>query len=418
MLSSLQSHEEEESTTNPTTTTSFIPTPSSQYLSPTSSSPRQILLRCAEMIHHGDRPAALRVASFLISAASPLGDSSDRVACHFARALIRLIESSNAAGLNPSTSMNKCGTQLVQPAYLSFNQITPFLRFAHLTANQAILEAIDGHCGVHIIDMDSAHGFQWPPLLQAIAVRGCRGDAGPPSVRITGAGTDVNALRRTADRLHAFARSLGLPFQFNPLYLPTYNLGASLVQLRQPSSTKNGEVLIVNCVLFLHKLLSGDRDERQLHEFLATLRSIGPAVVTIAERELGVASAPQDFIRVFSEALDYYTAVFEALEATVPPNIVERREVEEIWLGEEIKELLVPASSGSRGAGGMRFQRWDVILRESGFTPRRLSEYSLSQARLLLRLHYPSEGYQLHVSREGLFLGWQARPLFSVSSWQ
>jgi GRAS domain family len=418
MLSSLQSHEEEEeSTANPTTNPSFASTPSSQYLNPTSSSPRQILIRCAEMIHHGDRPAALRIASFLISAVAPLGDSSDRVVYHFARALIQLIESSDAAGSNPSTSMSKCGTQLVQPAYLAFNQITPFLRFAHLTANQAILEAIDGHRGVHIIDMDSAHGFQWPPLLQAIAVHGYRGDTGPPSVRITGAGTDVNALRRTADRLHAFARSLGLPFQFNPLYLPTCNLGASLVQLHQSCSTQNGEVLIVNCVLFLHKLLYGDRDERQLHEFLATVRSMGATVVTIAERELGVASAPQDFFRVFSEALDYYTAVFEALEATVPPNSVERREVEEIWLGEEIKESLVRVS-GTRGLSGMRFERWDGIMRESGFTPRRLSEYSLSQARLLLRLHYPSEGYQLHVSKESLFLGWQARPLFSVSSWQ
>ncbi|XP_078154493.1 GRAS family transcription factor [Carex rostrata] len=417
MLSSLQSHEEEEdSTTNPTTT-SFIPTPTSQYLFPTSSSPRQVLIRCAELIHHGDRTAALRIASFLISAVSPLGDSSDRVAYHFAQALIQLIESSNA-GSSSSTSMIKCSTQLVQPAYLAFNQITPFLRFAHLTANQAILEAIDGHRGVHIIDLDSAHGFQWPPLLQAIAVHGYRGDTGPPSVRITGAGGDVNALRRTADRLHAFARSLGLPFQFNPLYLPSYNLGSSLMQLHQSSSsTENGEVLIVNCVLFMHKLLYGDRDERQLHEFLATVRAMGPAVVTIAERELGVASDPQDFFSVFSEALDYYTAVFEALEATVPPNSVDRREVEERWLGEEIKEALAPAGV-ARGTGGMRFERWDVIMRESGFTPRRLSEYSLSQARLLLRLHYPSEGYQLHVSREGLFLGWQTRPLFSVSSWQ
>ncbi|KAJ4758232.1 GRAS family transcription factor [Rhynchospora pubera] len=417
MLSSLQSHEEEEEPTTNPTTTSFIPTTPSQFLIPTSASPRQILMRCAELMHHGDRPMALRIASFLISAVSPIGDSSDRVVYHFAQALTRLIESSNAAS-SPSTSMNKCGTQLVQPSYLAFNQITPFLRFAHLTANQAILEAIDGHRGVHIIDMDTAHGFQWPPLLQAIAVHGYRGDGSPPSVRITGAGTDVNALRRTADRLHAFARSLGLPFQFNPLYLHSYNLGSSLMQLHQSSSsTEKGEVLIVNCVLFLHKLLYGDRDERQLHDFLSTVRAMGPAVVTIAERELGVASAPQDFFRVFSESLEYYTAIFEALEATVQPNSVERREVEERWLGEEIKESLVPAG-GTRGAGGMRFERWDVIMRENGFTPRRLSEYSLSQARLLLRLHYPSEGYQLHVSKEGLFLGWQTRALFSVSSWQ
>jgi hypothetical protein len=38
--------------------------------------------------------------------------------------------------------------------------------------------------------------------------------------------------------------------------------------------------------------------------------------------------------------------------------------------------------------------------------------------RLLLRLHYPSEGYLVQEARGACFLGWQTRPLLSVSSWQ
>ncbi|KAJ3679053.1 hypothetical protein LUZ60_017064 [Juncus effusus] len=422
MLSSLKSHEEDDQEP-PTNNTLNIPNPS-QYVLATSSSPRQILIRCAELIHRGNFPAALPVASLLLSNTSPRGDSSDRVAYHFAQTLVRLIES-NTAGMNTgtsTTSSHEIATRLIQSSYLSFNQITPFLRFVHLTANQAILEAIEGHRGVHIIDMESAHGLQWPPLLQAIAGHAYLAGTGPPSIRITGAGTDIDALRRTGDRLHAFAQSLGLSFQFNPLFLPSYNLNSSLSSLMQlhqsGGENEEQEVLIVNCVLFVNKLLNGDGEERRLREFLMALRAMGPKVLTVAERELGgYQGAPQDFFAVFSEVLEYYSAVFDALEATVPPNSVARREVEEMWLRQEIERALVP-SERALIPTGLRLERWETVMRESGFAPRQLSEYSLSQARLLLRLHYPSEGYQLQVVREALFLGWQARALFSVSSWK
>ncbi|EEF33169.1 hypothetical protein RCOM_0364340 [Ricinus communis] len=55
--------------------------------------------------------------------------------------------------------------------------------------------------------------------------------------------------------------------------------------------------------------------------------------------------------------------------------------------------------------------------RSAGFNNVPLSPYALSQAKLLLRLHYPSEGYHLQMINDSFFLGWQNRALFSVSSW-
>uniref|UniRef100_A0A8R7QN36 Protein SCARECROW n=2 Tax=Triticum urartu TaxID=4572 RepID=A0A8R7QN36_TRIUA len=136
-------------------------------------------------------------------------------------------------------------------AHLAYNKIAPFLRFAHLTANQAILEAAAGARRVHIVDLDAAHGVQWPPLLQAICDR-ADAAVGPPEVRITGAGPDLDVLLRTGDRLRAFASSLNLPFRFHPLLLPcTAQLAADPAACLE---LHPDETLAVNCVLFLHRL--------------------------------------------------------------------------------------------------------------------------------------------------------------------
>ncbi|KAK2971205.1 hypothetical protein RJ640_016844 [Escallonia rubra] len=117
----------------------------------------------------------------------------------------------------------------------------PFIRFAQLTANQAILEAVQNQQAIHILDFNILHDVQWPPLMQAIAERGFP----LPSLRITGTGSDLDILRRTGDRLAKFAHSLGLKFQFRPLLLiNTDDYDPTSTVLLLP-----GETLAVNCVL-------------------------------------------------------------------------------------------------------------------------------------------------------------------------
>ncbi|CAL9126588.1 unnamed protein product [Musa textilis] len=94
---------------------------------------RQLLISCAELVHCGDLPAAERAISILAAAASPYGDSIDRLIRQFCRAL-----SVRIGRVSPSAASSGS----LQSSYLLFNQMTPFLRFSHLTANQAILEAV------------------------------------------------------------------------------------------------------------------------------------------------------------------------------------------------------------------------------------------------------------------------------------
>ncbi|KAJ4725454.1 GRAS family transcription factor [Melia azedarach] len=391
---------------------------------------RQLLISCAELVAQSDFAAAHRLISILSANSSPYGDSIERLVHQFIRALSFLLNRhhANASLLmmnisnatTTTTALTTAGTanfisndsSSLQTCYLSLNQITPFLRFSHLTANQAILESIEvGQQAIHILDFDIMHGVQWPPLMQALAERSNNSLQPPPMLRITGTGRDLEMLRRTGDRLLMFAQTLGLRFQFHPLLLDDDPTSAALY-LPSALTLLPNETLAVNCMLYLHRLLRDDT--RDLRLFLHKIKALNPKVVTIAERE--ASHNHPVFLQRFVEAVDHYTAIFDSLEATLPPNSRERLAVEQIWFGREIVEI-VAAEGDDRRERHERYESWEMILRSSGFSNVPLSAYSLSQAKLLLRLHYPSEGYQLQILNNSFFLGWQNRALFSVSSW-
>ncbi|KAL3503706.1 hypothetical protein ACH5RR_038155 [Cinchona calisaya] len=398
------------------------------FTSPTLVHMRQLLITCAELISSSSNPSsAHQLITILMANSNPFGDSTQRLIHHFTKALsVRLNRSfstttrpNNSSFIlthyqNPTSSLNNTSHQVVesdnqallQISYLSLNQVTPFIRFSHLTANQAILDAIgQDQETIHILDFNIMQGLQWPPFMQAIVER-----YPPPKLRIMGTGNDLDTLRRTGDRLTKFAHSLGLEFQFHPLHLQNEDdllaVVSSAVALLLP-----GETLAVNCVHYLHRLLK-NRDGLRL--FLHRIKLINPRVVTMAEREANH-NHPL-FLQRFVEALDHYAAVFDSLEATLPSNSQERLNVEQVWFGREILDI-VAEEGDHRRERHERFRSWQLMFRSCGFNNVPLSPFALSQAKLLLRLHYPSEGYQLHILDNSFFLGWQNQPLFSVSSW-
>lgn len=392
---------------------------------------RKLLISCAEHISRCDFYGAHRIIAILSANSSPCGDSTERLVHQFNKALnLRLnryaastaTTTTSTSNSIPSLLIPKIPTALpssapssttqqvfddesvVQSAYLSLNQITPFIRFTHLTANQAILESVEGHHAIHILDFNIMHGVQWPPLMQAMAEK-----YPPPMLRITGTGDNLSILRRTGDRLAKFAHTLGLRFQFHPVLLLENDESISSFFHSFATYLQPDETLAVNCVLYLHRL-----SREKLSLFLHQIKALNPRVLTLAEREANH-NLPI-FLQRFVEALDHYTALFDSLEATLPPNSRQRIEVEQIWFGREIADIVAAEGDGRRERHE-RFRAWELMLRGSGFHNLALSPFALSQAKLLLRLHYPSEGYKLHILNDSFFLGWQNQHLFSVSSW-
>ncbi|CAM8988968.1 unnamed protein product [Rhodiola kirilowii] len=387
---------------------------------------RQLLIKCAELTSQSDFSAAHRLLVLLLERSSPDGDSVERLVHHFAKAIsyrlnniinpsvnnfIPFIFSSPSSTISTSNlNQQPCSDALHHSTFLTLNKITPFIRFIHLTANQAILEAVDGESDIHILDFDIMQGFQWPPFMQALAERFSSSDHHhhhhPPMLRITGTGHDMDVLMRTGDRLLKFAQSLNLRFQFNPLLLHhTTDLISSLFT----PLLHQHETLAVNCILHLHKFT-----DETLYKLLSTIKSFNPRIVTFAEREAN--HKTPIFLHRFVEALDHYSAIFNSLEANLPPSSQERLAVEQVWFGSEILDI-VGMQGANRREMHRRFESWEVMLRSSGFSKVPLSSFAFSQAKLLLRLHYPSEGYKIQNFSDCFFLSWKNRLLFSISSW-
>ncbi|XP_019168873.1 PREDICTED: DELLA protein GAI-like [Ipomoea nil] len=68
--------------------------------------------------------------------------------------------------------------------HMHFYETCLYLKFAHFTANQAILETFTDCSRVHVIDFSLKQGMQWLALMQALAVR----LTDPPPFWLTGIG--------------------------------------------------------------------------------------------------------------------------------------------------------------------------------------------------------------------------------------
>jgi hypothetical protein len=173
-----------------------------------------LLLECATQIeknHH----STLSTLHRLRDLSSPFGDPMQRVAAYFCDALTKRVareagevaHSLRRAVEAPHNSFVECQV---------LNEVCPYMKFSHLTANQAILEAVKGCEAVHVVDFGISHGIQWAALLQAFASQPKKQP--PPKIKITGIGvanggseSSSLSLLATGRRLQSFAGILQNP---------------------------------------------------------------------------------------------------------------------------------------------------------------------------------------------------------------
>ncbi|ONK76140.1 uncharacterized protein A4U43_C03F24370 [Asparagus officinalis] len=295
--------------------------------------------------------------------------------------------------------------------YKALNDACPYSKFAHLTANQAILEATEASDRVHIIDFGIVQGVQWAALLQALATR----SAGKPSkIRISGipapalGGSPASSLAATAIRLKDFAVLLDLDFEFEPILTPVHKLTESTFRIEQD------EAVAVNFMLQLYNYL--DESPELIDRVLRIAKSLNPSVVTLGEYEAGAPEPRSAFVNRFSTALEYYSAVFESLEPAMERESSDPRSVERCSSGIGFLKRLAAEEGRQRME---ERENWTALMEGCGFESLPLSHYAVSQANLLLWNYHYSPKYSLLDSVTGfLSLSWEERPLLTVSSWR
>lgn len=294
--------------------------------------------------------------------------------------------------------------------YHHFYEACPYLKFAHFTANQAILEAFDGHDCIHVIDLNLMHGLQWPALIQALALR----PGGPPLLRLTGIGPPSpngrDSLREIGLRLAELARSVNVRFTFR-------GVAASRLEDVKPwmLQVSPKEALAVNSIMQLHKLLGSDPScGAPIGSVLRWIRGFNPKIMTVIEQEANH-NQPGFFDR-FTEALYYYSTIFDSLEAGSIGLGEPRKRLAEVYIEKEIRNV-VCCEGSARVERHEPLAKWRDRLIGGGFKPVNLGSNAFKQASMLLTL-FSAEGYRVEENEGSLTLGWHNRPLIAASAWQ
>ncbi|XP_020591333.1 nodulation-signaling pathway 2 protein-like [Phalaenopsis equestris] len=342
--------------------------------------------------------------------------SFERLSAHFTDALTALLDGFNASpnrGEPNQLPRHLYPATEVLTAFQLLQDMSPLASFGHLTANQAILEAVSGERRVHIIDYDIAEGIQWASLIQAMA---SRYDGAPtPHLKITAV---TNGRRRSASeakeagrRLTNFAASVGQPFSFRLCR------GRLDQQKRfQPVAVKvvKGEPLVVNCVLHSGQNGYSHGSVASVGSFLLSAAELGARLVTVIEEEVGGESVGEEkgsFLRRFVVELQRYKAIWESLEDGFPKQGRVREMVERVILGPRIFAAVRRAYG--RNESGVPSGEWMAAV---GFKRVDLSFFNHCQARLLLGFF--NEGYRVEDDASNkIVLSWKSRRLLSASVW-
>ncbi|MFS8009795.1 putative transcription factor GRAS family [Helianthus anomalus] len=355
------------------------------------------LMACAEAVQQNNMKLADALVKHVgILVASQAGAMA-KVARYFASALAQRIYK-----IYPRESL--------EDLHMHFYESCPYLKFAHFTANQAILEAFAGATRVHVIDFSLNQGMQWPALMQALALR----NGGPPAFRLTGIGPpqpdNTDALQQVGWKLAQLADTIGVEFEFRGFVANSLaDIDAGMLDIRPTDE----EVVAVNSVFELHRLLSRPG---AVDKVLNSMKDMKPKIVTIVEQE----SSHNDtvFLNRFNEALHYYSTMFDSLEssALTQSNTLDL-EMSEVYLGRQICNV-VACEGTDRVERHETLTQWRTRMNSAGFSPVHLGSNAFKQASMLLALFAGGDGYRVEENDGCLMLGWHTRPLIATSAWQ
>ncbi|CAO2814251.1 unnamed protein product [Amaranthus hypochondriacus] len=370
---------------------------------------KQVLVACARAVVENDQLVAQWLMDELRQMVSVAGEPIQRLGAYMLEGLVAKQASSGSSIYKALKSKEPASADLLSYMHILF-EVCPYIKFGYMSANGAIAEAMKDERRVHIIDFQIGQGSQWVTLLQAFASR----PGGAPHIRITGIDDSYSAYARggglniVGQRLSRLAQAFKVPFEFHAV-----DISGCQVQLKD-LGVRRGEALAVNFAFMLHHMPDESvSTENHRDRLLRLVRGLNPKVVTLVEQECNTNTA--SFLPRFLETMDYYMAMFESMDVTLPRVHKDRINVEQHCLARDVVNL-VACEGAERVERHELLGKWRSRFTMAGFKPYPLSVLVNSTIKTLLQNYCNS--YRLEERDGALYLGWMNRDLVASCAWQ
>ncbi|KAJ0976813.1 hypothetical protein J5N97_012287 [Dioscorea zingiberensis] len=371
--------------------------------------PKQLLFDCAAAISEGNMEEASAMVTELRQMVSIQGDPPQRLAAYMVEGLAARMASSGQ-GLYKALRCKEPPTSDRLSAMQILFEVCPCFKFGFMAANGAIAEAFKDEERVHIIDFDINQGSQYITLIQALSSRQSKA----PRLRITGVDDpesvqrSVGGLKVIGKRLEELAKEAGVAFEFRAIAAKTGDVTPSMLDCR------SGEALVVNFAFQLHHMPDESVSTvNQRDRLLRMVKGLNPKLVTVVEQDVNTNTAP--FFQRFVEVYNYYSAVFESLDATLPRASADRMNVERQCLARDIVNI-VACEGADRIERYEAAGKWRARMLMAGFVSCPLSAYVNGAIRSLLKSY--CDRYKVKEEGGALYFGWEDKILVVASAWK
>ncbi|KAF5752959.1 scarecrow transcription factor family protein [Tripterygium wilfordii] len=331
---------------------------------------------------------------------SPDGKPIERAAFFFKEALQSLLDGSIIPNRLSSWP------EIVQTirAYKAFSSMSPIPMFTLFTANQALLESMEGSPPfIHIIDFDIGLGGQYASLMGELAEKAISCKINAPVLRITAVVAEEYAIetRLIKENLTQFAQELKIRFQIEFVLIRTFEMLAF-----KAVKFVDGERIAVLLSPTIFRRLGTTTN---FASFFSDLRRLSPSVVVFVDNEECTESGAASFRQNFINSLEFYSVMFESLDAAVAGSDWERR-IEMF--------LLRPKIFAAVQAAGRRVAPpWRELFGGAGMKPVQLSQFADFQAEFLLST-VQVDGFRVAKRQADLVLYWHQHSLVATTAWK
>ncbi|GAA0164068.1 hypothetical protein LIER_39714 [Lithospermum erythrorhizon] len=371
---------------------------------------RTLLAGCVRAIASNDPASANEKLLLIKKHASPTGDACQRMANAFATGIEARLAGTGSEIYGALSSKKISALDKLKAHEVQFSAC-PYRKLAIFFANEMIFQIAAKASTLHIVDFGISYGFQWPMLIQQLSTR----KGGPPKLRITGidlpqAGFRPTSLvEETGQRLAKYCERFNVPFEYQVIASKTWEK----ISIEDLKLWRN-EVLAVNCMFRFRYLL----DETVVADsprdrVLKLIRKMKPDI--FVHSIVNGAHHVPFFANRFREAFFYYSALFDALDATIPREHPLRLYFEEEFYGREVVNVM-SCEGAERVERPETYKGWQTRNTRALLKLLPLNPETLDKLKAKIAEGYHKD-FEFNEDGNWVLQGWKGRILFASSCW-